>query len=177
MQVAELLEKEGVRVRVVSMPCWELFDEQTLEYRKSVFPKGVPVIAVEAASVEVRCSSAPRAAPTWAGEARVAVACGERPACVPMCSPDATPPPLRSCRALVRLHARFRTSAASPPAQGWSKYAHAIVGMEGFGASAPAKDLHKKFGFTVEHVAARGREVIAFYGTGDSEVPWLMNRP
>lgn len=49
--------------------------------------------------------------------------------------------------------------------------------MSGFGASAPAKDLHKKFGFTVEHVAARGREVIAFYKSGDSEVPWLMNRP
>jgi hypothetical protein len=59
VQVAELLGEEGVRVRVVSMPCWELFDEQTLDYRKSVFPKGVPVLAVEAASVEVR--SAPRA--------------------------------------------------------------------------------------------------------------------
>lgn len=53
-QVSDLLGTEGVRVRVVSMPCWELFDEQPLHYRKSVFPRGVPVIAVEAASVEVR---------------------------------------------------------------------------------------------------------------------------
>jgi len=33
---------------VVSLPCWELFEEQSLEYRKSVFPEGVPVLSVEA---------------------------------------------------------------------------------------------------------------------------------
>lgn len=38
--------------RVVSMPCSELFDEQTLEYRRSVLPAGVPVLAVEAASTQ-----------------------------------------------------------------------------------------------------------------------------
>lgn len=36
-----------MRVRVVSLPCWELFDEQPLEYRLSVFPDGVPVMSVE----------------------------------------------------------------------------------------------------------------------------------
>jgi transketolase len=41
---------KDVKVRVVSMPCWELFQEQSLEYQKSVFPEGVPVMAVEAAS-------------------------------------------------------------------------------------------------------------------------------
>jgi transketolase len=33
---------------VVSLPCWELFDEQPEAYRKSVFPEGVPVLSVEA---------------------------------------------------------------------------------------------------------------------------------
>jgi len=40
-----------LRVRVVSMPSWELFREQSHEYQVSVFPDGVPVLAVEAASV------------------------------------------------------------------------------------------------------------------------------
>ena len=56
-------------------------DAQTLEYRLSVFPEGVPVLAVEASSAE-----------------------------------------------------------------GWCKYAHSVLGMRSFGASAPAKDLHKHFG-------------------------------
>jgi len=43
----ELKEK---KVRVVSMPCWELFDKQSQEYALSVFPDGVPVLGVEAAS-------------------------------------------------------------------------------------------------------------------------------
>jgi len=42
---------KDVKVRVVSMPSWELFREQSLEYQKSVFPEGVPVLAVEAGSV------------------------------------------------------------------------------------------------------------------------------
>jgi transketolase len=41
---------KDVKVRVVSLPCWELFREQSLEYQKSVFPEGVPVLSVEAAS-------------------------------------------------------------------------------------------------------------------------------
>lgn len=44
----EALEKGGVRARAVSMPSWELFEEQTAEYRRQVLPAGVPVIAVEA---------------------------------------------------------------------------------------------------------------------------------
>lgn len=42
------LEKEGVSARVVSMPCWELFDAQPEEYRSSVLPAGVPRLAIEA---------------------------------------------------------------------------------------------------------------------------------
>lgn len=47
---AELLRKKGIKVRMVSMPCTELFDEQPLEYRQSVLTRGIPVIAVEALS-------------------------------------------------------------------------------------------------------------------------------
>jgi transketolase len=45
----ELLAKEGVRVRVVSMPSWELFAAESEEYRRSVLPETVPArVAVEA---------------------------------------------------------------------------------------------------------------------------------
>ena len=40
-----------ISVRVVSMPCWEIFDEQTFEYQMSVFPAGIPVMSVEASGV------------------------------------------------------------------------------------------------------------------------------
>jgi len=33
---------------VVSLPCWELFEQQSIEYKKSVFPEGVPILSVEA---------------------------------------------------------------------------------------------------------------------------------
>jgi transketolase len=42
---------EGVQARVVSLPCWELFDEQPLEYRESVLPSEVTArVAVEQAA-------------------------------------------------------------------------------------------------------------------------------
>lgn len=51
VQVAEKLQAEGKKVRVVSMPSWELFDAQSKEYRESVLPKAVTKrLAVEAAS-------------------------------------------------------------------------------------------------------------------------------
>jgi len=40
---------KDVKVRVVSMPSWELFRNQPIEYQRSVFPEGVPILAVEAA--------------------------------------------------------------------------------------------------------------------------------
>ena len=57
---------------------------------------------------------------------------------------------------------------------GWSKYAHARVGMTTFGASAPGKDLAKKFGFTVDHVLQTAKDVLAFYKT--RPVPELVDR-
>lgn len=42
------LDAEGIGVRVVSLPCWELFEAQANGYRESVLPAGVPRVAVEA---------------------------------------------------------------------------------------------------------------------------------
>lgn len=47
---AKLLADDGFAAQVVSMPSWDLFDEQTEDYMNSVFPPGVPVVACEAGS-------------------------------------------------------------------------------------------------------------------------------
>jgi transketolase len=50
---------------------------------------------------------------------------------------------------------RVAVEAASP--FGWERYvgtSDAVVGMTGFGASAPAEDLYRHFGITAESVAA-----------------------
>ena len=45
----ELLAKDGIRARVVSMPCWETFETQGVEYRESVLPPAVQArVSVEA---------------------------------------------------------------------------------------------------------------------------------
>ena len=49
VKVAEAVASEGTCVRVVSMPCWELFERQSLEYQLEVFPAGIPVMSIEAA--------------------------------------------------------------------------------------------------------------------------------
>ncbi len=49
LEAQELLAKEGVGCRVVSMPCWELFEAQDANYRESVLPEAVEArVAVEA---------------------------------------------------------------------------------------------------------------------------------
>jgi transketolase len=86
-----VLEKEGKKVRVVSFPCWELFDEQSPAYKESVLPKAV----TRRVAVEAGCS------------------------------------------------------------QGWHKYIGtegAFVGIDTFGASAPAPVLYEKFGITLDGV-------------------------
>lgn len=50
MEAKKLLDGEGIRARVVSMPSWEIFDEQSESYKSSVLLKGVPKLAVEAGS-------------------------------------------------------------------------------------------------------------------------------
>ena len=90
------LSAEGVRARVVSLPCWELFEKQSVEYRTSVLPPDVAApVSVEQASTF-----------------------------------------------------------------GWARYVGTSghsVGMTTFGASAPLKELQKKFGFTPEAVVAAAR--------------------
>lgn len=98
MKAAHTLEQEGVPLRVVSFPCWELFDSQDDEYRASVL-----------------------------GEPR----------------------------------ARIAIEAASP--MGWDKYVGdhgTIIGLNHFGASAPAEELFKHFGFTAEHIVEVARQYL-----------------
>ncbi|KAG5951639.1 hypothetical protein E4U53_002615 [Claviceps sorghi] len=45
-----LEEKHGVKARIVSIPCFEVFDAQSKEYRLSVLPDGVPSLSVEVMS-------------------------------------------------------------------------------------------------------------------------------
>jgi transketolase len=66
---------------------------------------------------------------------------------------DAVLPP--ACRARVSLEAASRL--------GWHRWvgeAGEAIGMEGFGASAPAGTLYKHFGFTPERVAQSGRAAV-----------------
>ncbi len=49
MAARDLLQARGIGTRVVSMPCWELFEEQDEKYRRSVLPKGPVRVAIEAA--------------------------------------------------------------------------------------------------------------------------------
>jgi transketolase len=50
MEAAKLLAGDGIPARVVSMPSWELFEEQDEAYRDSVLLESVPTLAVEAAA-------------------------------------------------------------------------------------------------------------------------------
>ncbi len=96
---AQILETEGVKVRVVSMPSWELFESQPDVYRESVLPFSV--------------------------RARVAIEAGAR--------------------------------------IGWERYTGldgAVIGMDGYGASAPGATNMKEFGFTAENVAAVSRRLL-----------------
>ena len=48
LDAADLLEMEGTSVRVVSRPCWELFEQQDPAYQQQVLPRGVPKVVIEA---------------------------------------------------------------------------------------------------------------------------------
>jgi len=93
------LQSAGIATRVVSMPCWELFEEQDDAYRRETLGPGTVRIGIEAAI-----------------------------------------------------------------AMGWDRYLGengGFVGMTGFGASAPAKELYKHFGITAEAVAELAKEKLA----------------
>src|SRR5262244_2014903 len=95
----ERLMAEGIRSRVVSMPSWEIFENQTRKYRNSVLPAEVVArVALEQASTF-----------------------------------------------------------------GWERYIGAsgrIIGMETFGASAPLKELQRKFGFEPQRVVLAAKELL-----------------
>ncbi|MFC3024599.1 transketolase [Vibrio zhugei] len=99
VNAADVLAKEGKKVRVVSMPSTDTFDKQDAAYRESVLPADVT--------------------------ARVAVEAGI--------------------------------------ADYWFKYVGLngrVVGMTTFGESAPAEQLFEEFGFTVDNVVAKAKEVL-----------------
>jgi transketolase len=95
----EQLMAEGIRSRVVSMPSWDIFENQTRRYRNSVLPPDVTSrIAIEQASTF-----------------------------------------------------------------GWERYIGAagrVIGMETFGASAPLKELQRKFGFEPDRVVLVAKELV-----------------
>jgi len=94
------LEAKGIPTRVVSMPSWELFDEQPADYRESVLPASV--------------------------SARVSIEAG-----VPM---------------------------------GWCQYVGdrgSVIGIDRFGASAPAGEVFRELGFTKEHVVAEVERLLS----------------
>ncbi len=98
VDAAALLLAKGIRARVVSLPNRERFWAQDLEWRRSILPRGVARVAVEAG-----CTL------------------------------------------------------------GWERYVGdhgTILGIDRFGASAPAKILAKEFGFTAENVAATAERVL-----------------
>jgi len=73
---------------------------------------------------------------------------------------DAQPQEYRDAVLPPDIHARLAVEAGV--AQGWRKYtgdSGDIISMERFGESAPAKDLLKKFGYTVENVVARAKKL------------------
>jgi len=53
IEARTLLAAEGIKARVVSMPCWELFLAQSAEYRASVFPAAVTARVVVEAGVRM----------------------------------------------------------------------------------------------------------------------------
>lgn len=99
IEAQEELAKENINVRVVSMPCMDIFEQQSDEYKESVLPKNIRArVAIEAAK-------------------------------------------------------NF----------GWGSYVGldgATVTMKGFGESAPAGLLFKKFGFTKENVVQTFKSII-----------------
>jgi len=101
------LAAEGIGSRVVSMPSWELFEAQSIQYRANVLPPAV--------------------------------------------------------------RARVSIEAASP--FGWERYVGptgAIIGVDRFGASAQGAVVMAHYGFTVEHVVATAKAVLASNGRPQS---------
>lgn len=50
LEACQEIEASGKKVRCVSFPCWELFEQQSNEYKESILPSGVPKVSLEAGS-------------------------------------------------------------------------------------------------------------------------------
>ena len=57
-------------------------------------------------------------------------------------------------------HIGARLAVEAGATLGWERYASAVVGIDHYGASAPFKVIFERFGFTVENVVARAKELL-----------------
>jgi transketolase len=57
-----------------------------------------------------------------------------------------------------RIQARLAVEAGA--SLGWERYARSVIGIDHYGASAPYKVIFEKFGFTVENVVAKAKELL-----------------
>jgi transketolase len=55
VEAAGKLIAQGIKTRVVSLPCWSVFDKQDYEYRLSVLRSGAPILSLEALTVRSDC--------------------------------------------------------------------------------------------------------------------------
>jgi transketolase len=60
LEAASKLRAQGIRARIVSLPCWLVFDQQPQEYRLRVLRSGAPILSLEALSVRNRFSAVGR---------------------------------------------------------------------------------------------------------------------
>ncbi len=57
-----------------------------------------------------------------------------------------------------KIQARLAVEAGAT--LGWERYANSVIGLDHYGASAPYKVIFEKFGFTVENVVAKAKELL-----------------
>jgi transketolase len=50
LDARQALIEDGIGARVVSLPCWNIFDTQPEDYKNKVLPEGIPMLAIEAGS-------------------------------------------------------------------------------------------------------------------------------
>jgi transketolase len=58
-------------------------------------------------------------------------------------------------------HITARLAVEAGATLGWERYAKSVIGVDHYGASAPYKVIFQKFGFTVENVVAKAKELIS----------------
>lgn len=58
---------------------------------------------------------------------------------------------------------------------GWERYSHAQMGINTFGMSGPGPKLYEHFGFTVDGILAKAKQVVSFYK--DTPAANLVSRP